>query len=90
MPSTPYQHLHKGMLNYSLIIRESLVDWDGTHWLLIGTSIILPSPPEEAPDSGSGICYLPEPSDSLFQSVAQQKEAFPHLLTWQSVMGMHT
>lgn len=22
-PSTPYQHLHKGMLNYSLIIRES-------------------------------------------------------------------
>ncbi len=31
MTSTPYQHLHKGMLNYSLIIRESPADGDDTH-----------------------------------------------------------
>lgn len=71
-PSTPYQHLHKGILNYSLIIRESPCGRWVTHTPAANWPINNPpASREEAADRSAGICYQPQPSAStLPQRVA--------------------
>lgn len=80
MTSTPLQHLHKGMLNYSLIIRESPLGGEDTHWLLIGTSIIKTSCPEVALDPTQESAICPNLLLRHFHVVAPHEETFQHLL----------
>lgn len=82
-PSTPYQHLHNGMLNYSLIIRASPTDEDDTHTLAANCHINnLAGSSVEAAQSHSRNLLS---ASTFCRRVEQQQETLPHLLTWPVV-----